>query len=97
MVRQARIDWGQVGLREPDQLISENRAELNALQGEPRPAEAEGFFKLSAAHLAKEQLLRPPETPRVACPNGANLVIETLARALGRRQVTPVALLLPTD
>jgi transposase-like protein len=58
-VRQARIDGGQAGLKEQGLLTSEARAELNRLRKENlEPRREKDFFKLAAAHFAKEQL--PP-------------------------------------
>ena len=56
-VRQARIDRGQAGPRDQGLLSSEERAELNRLRKENRELRREkDFFKLAAAHFAKEQL-----------------------------------------
>jgi len=56
-VRQARIDLGQAALRDQGLLTSEERAELNRLRKENRELRREkDFFKLAAAHFAKEQL-----------------------------------------
>ncbi len=58
-VRQARIDRGQAGPRDQGLLSSEERAELNRLRKENRELRREkDFFRLAAAHFAKEQL--PP-------------------------------------
>ena len=58
-VRQARIDRGQIGPWEQGLLSSEERAELNRLRKENRELRREkDFFRLAAAHFAKEQL--PP-------------------------------------
>ncbi|SBO42648.1 transposase [Cyanobium sp. NIES-981] len=58
-VRQARIDRGQAGPRDQGLLSSEERAELNRLRKENRELRREKeFFRLAAAHFAKEQL--PP-------------------------------------
>ena len=58
-VRQARIDRGQAGPRDEGLLSSEERAELNRLRKENRELRREkDFFRLAAAHFAKEQL--PP-------------------------------------
>jgi transposase-like protein len=58
-VRQARIDRGQVGPRDQGLLTSEERAELSRLRKEVRELRREkDFFRLAAAHFAKEQL--PP-------------------------------------
>ena len=58
-VRQARIDRGQASSRDQGLLTSEERAELNRLRKENRELRREkDFFKLAAAHFAKEQL--PP-------------------------------------
>ena len=56
-VRQARIDRGQAGPRDQGLLTSEERAELNRLRKENRELRREkDFFRLAAAHFAKEQL-----------------------------------------
>ena len=56
-VRQARIDSGQAGPRDQGLLSSEERAELNRLRKENRELRREkDFFRLAAAHFAKEQL-----------------------------------------
>ena len=58
-VRQARIDRGDFGPPEQGQLTSKERAELAQLRKENRELRREkDFFKLAAAHFAKEQL--PP-------------------------------------
>ena len=58
-VRQARIDRGQTVPGEQGLLTSEERAELNRLRKENRELRREkDFFRLAAAHFAKEQL--PP-------------------------------------
>ena len=58
-VRQARIDRGQAGHRDQGLLTSEERAELSRLRKEVRELRREkDFFRLAAAHFAKEQL--PP-------------------------------------
>ena len=58
-VRQARIDLGQAAPRDQGLLTSEERAELNRLRKENRELRREkDFFRLAAAHFAKEQL--PP-------------------------------------
>jgi transposase-like protein len=58
-VRQARIDQGDFGRPEQGQLTSEERAELAQLRKDNRELRSEkDFFKLAAAHFAKEQL--PP-------------------------------------
>jgi len=58
-VRQARIDRGDFGPPEQGQLTSEERAELARLRKENRELRREkDFFRLAAAHFAKEQL--PP-------------------------------------
>ncbi len=58
-VRQARIDRGQAVPGEQGLLTSEERAELNRLRKENREIRREkDFFRLAAAHFAKEQL--PP-------------------------------------
>jgi transposase-like protein len=58
-VRQAWIDRGQAGPRGQGLLSSEERAELNRLRKENRELRREkDFFRLAAAHFAKEQL--PP-------------------------------------
>ena len=56
-VRQARIDRGQSGPKDQGMLTSEERAELNRLRKENRELRREkDFFRLAAAHFAKEQL-----------------------------------------
>jgi transposase-like protein len=58
-VRQARVDRGQASSRDQVLLTSEERAELNRLRKENRELRREkDFFRLAAAHFAKEQL--PP-------------------------------------
>jgi transposase-like protein len=58
-VRQARIDRGDFGPPEQGQLTSEERAELARLRKENRELRRQkDFFRLAAAHFAKEQL--PP-------------------------------------
>ena len=58
-VRHARIDRGDFGPPEQGQLTSEERAELARLRKENRELRREkDFFRLAAAHFAKEQL--PP-------------------------------------
>ncbi len=58
-VRQARIDRGQAASGDQGLLTSEERAELNRLRKEVRELRREkDFFRLAAAHFAKEQL--PP-------------------------------------
>jgi transposase len=59
-VRQARIDRGDFGPPEQGgQLTSDERAELARLRKENRELRREkDFFRLAAAHFAKEQL--PP-------------------------------------
>ena len=58
-VRQARIDRGDFSPPDQGQLTSEERAELSRLRKEKRELRREkDFFKLAAAHFAKEQL--PP-------------------------------------
>ena len=58
-VRQARIDRGQAVPGDQGLLTSEERAELNRLRKENRELRREkDFFRLAAAHFAKEQL--PP-------------------------------------
>ncbi|MFY8149360.1 MAG: transposase [Prochlorococcaceae cyanobacterium] len=58
-VRQARIDRGQAGPSDQGLLTSVERAELNRLHKENRELRREkDFFRLAAAHFAKEQL--PP-------------------------------------
>ncbi|MBC1262395.1 transposase [Synechococcus sp. BSF8S] len=58
-VRQARIDRGQGGARDQGLLTTEERTELNRLRNENRELRREkDFFRLAAAHFAKEQL--PP-------------------------------------
>jgi transposase-like protein len=57
--RQARIDRGDFGPPEQGQLTSDERAELAQLRKENRELRREkDFFRLAAAHFAKEQL--PP-------------------------------------
>ena len=56
-VRQARIDQAQPNPRDQDALTSEERQELTRLRQENRELRREkDFFKLAAAHFAKEQL-----------------------------------------
>lgn len=56
-VRQARIDRSQSGPKDQGLLSSEERAELNRLRKENRELRREkDFFRLAAAHFAKEQL-----------------------------------------
>jgi transposase-like protein len=56
-VRLARIDRGQSGPKDQGLLTSEERAELNRLRKENRELRREkDFFRLAAAHFAKEQL-----------------------------------------
>jgi transposase-like protein len=58
-VRQARLDRGQAGPRAQGLLTTEERTELNRLRKENRELRREkDFFRLAAAHFAKEQL--PP-------------------------------------
>jgi transposase-like protein len=58
-VRQARIDRGDFGPPDQGQLTSDERAELVQLRRENRELRREkDFFRLAAAHFAKEQL--PP-------------------------------------
>ena len=58
-VRQARIDRGDFSPPDQGQLTSEERAELARLRQENRELRREkDFFRLAAAHFAKEQL--PP-------------------------------------
>ncbi|APD47201.1 transposase [Synechococcus sp. CS-602] len=58
-VRQARIDRGDSGPKDQGLLTSEERSELNRLRQENRELRREkDFFRLAAAHFAKEQL--PP-------------------------------------
>jgi transposase len=57
-VRQARIDRGDFGPPDQGQLTSDERAELARLSKENRELRKEkDFFRLAAAHFAKEQLL----------------------------------------
>jgi transposase len=57
--KSARIDRGDFGLPEQGQLTSDERAELAQLRKENRELRREkDFFRLAAAHFAKEQL--PP-------------------------------------
>ena len=56
-VRQARMDRGVAGPRDQGLLTSEERAALNRLRKENRELRREkDFFRLAAAHFAKEQL-----------------------------------------
>jgi transposase-like protein len=56
-VRQARIDRGDFGPPDQGQLTSDERAELARLRKENRELRREkDFFRLAAAHFAKEQL-----------------------------------------
>jgi transposase-like protein len=56
-VRQARIDRGQAAPGAHGLLTSEERAELHRLRKENRELRREkDFFRLAAAHFAKEQL-----------------------------------------
>jgi transposase-like protein len=58
-VRQARIDRGELATPGQGPLTSEERAELVQLRRENRKLRREkDFFRLAAAHFAKEQL--PP-------------------------------------
>ena len=58
-VRQARIDRGELSDSGQGPLTSEERAELVQLRRENRELRREkDFFRLAAAHFAKEQL--PP-------------------------------------
>ena len=58
-VRQARIDRGELSTHGQGPLTSEERAELVQLRRENRELRREkDFFRLAAAHFAKEQL--PP-------------------------------------
>jgi len=58
-VRQACIDRGDFGPPDQGQLTSDERAELVQLRKENRELRREkDFFRLEAAHFAKEQL--PP-------------------------------------
>jgi len=55
-VRQARIDRGQAGPHDQGLLSTEERTELNRLRKENRELRREkDFFRLAAAHFAKEQ------------------------------------------
>jgi len=55
-VSQARIDRGDFGPPEQDQLTSDERAQLARLRKENRELRREkNFFRLAAAHFAKEQ------------------------------------------
>ena len=59
-VLQARSDCGDLGATDQGQLTSDERAELNRLRKENRELKREkDFFKLAAAHFAREQL--PPK------------------------------------
>ena len=56
-VRQARIDRGDFSPPDQGQLTREERAELARLRQENRELRREkDFFRLAAAHFAKEQL-----------------------------------------
>lgn len=56
-VRQARIDQGQPSAGDEAALTSDEREELARLRKENRELRREkDFFKLAAAHFAKEQL-----------------------------------------
>ena len=56
-VRQTRIDRGHSRPKDHGLLTSEERAELNRLRKENRELRREkDFFRLAAAHFAKEQL-----------------------------------------
>jgi len=56
-VRQARIDQGQPSAGDHGALTTEERQELARLRKENRELRREkDFFKLAAAHFAKEQL-----------------------------------------
>ena len=58
-VRQARIDRGDFGPPEQRHLTSEERAELARLRKKNRELRREkDFFRLAAAHFAREQLPR---------------------------------------
>jgi transposase len=58
-VRQTRIDQGQAGSKYQGPLTTAERKELNRLRMESRELRREkDFFRLTAAHFAKEQL--PP-------------------------------------
>jgi len=58
-VRQFRIDRGDFGPSDQGQLTTDERAELTRLRQENRELRREkDFFRLAAAHFAKEQL--PP-------------------------------------
>ena len=60
-VLQARSDRGDLGATDQGQLTSDERAELNRLRKENRELKREkDFFKLAAAHFAREQL--PPKS-----------------------------------
>ena len=56
-LRQSRIDQGSTSPRDQGLLTSEERTELNRLRKENRELRREkDFFRLAAAHFAKEQL-----------------------------------------
>ncbi len=56
-LRQSRIDQGSTSPRDQGLLTSEERSELNRLRKENRELRREkDFFRLAAAHFAKEQL-----------------------------------------
>ena len=56
-VRQARIDRGLGGARDQGLFTTEERTELNRFRKENRVLRREkDFFRLAAAHFAKEQL-----------------------------------------
>ena len=56
-LRQSRIDQASTSPRDQGLLTSEERAELNRLRKENRELRREkDFFRLAAAHFAKEQL-----------------------------------------
>jgi len=56
-LRQSRIDQVSTNPRDQGLLTSEERAELNRLRKENRELRREkDFFRLAAAHFAKEQL-----------------------------------------
>jgi transposase-like protein len=58
-VRQSRIDRGQAPPRDQGLLSTEERSELNRLRQENRELRRENdFFRLAAAHFAKERCRR---------------------------------------
>jgi transposase-like protein len=66
-VRQARIERGDFGPADLYQLTSNERAELAQLHKENRELRREkDFFRVAAAHFAKEQLRKEVSADRVA-------------------------------